>query len=69
MKRIISKDGTVKAVETSHGTVECDYFVNSAGRILVNITFKQGLFNSVSNFFIRTELVIFVLLCTKPMHQ
>jgi len=51
VKRIISKDGTVKAVETSHGTVECDYFVNSAGRILVNITFKQGLFNSVSNFF------------------
>ncbi|XP_023346835.1 pyruvate dehydrogenase phosphatase regulatory subunit, mitochondrial, partial [Eurytemora carolleeae] len=31
VKRIISKDGTVKAVETSHGTVECDYFVNSAG--------------------------------------
>ena len=35
MKRIISKDGTVKAVETSHGTVECDYFVNSAGGNLV----------------------------------
>jgi glycine/D-amino acid oxidase-like deaminating enzyme len=31
VQRVLSEDGRVTAVETSRGTVQCQYFVNSAG--------------------------------------
>ena len=34
VQRINSADGKVKSVETDLGTVECQYFVNSAGQAL-----------------------------------
>ncbi|KAE8737552.1 hypothetical protein FOCC_FOCC016988 [Frankliniella occidentalis] len=31
VKRVVSSDGRIVAVDTSHGTVECQYFVNCGG--------------------------------------
>ena len=37
VKAIKQKGGKVKAVETSKGLVECEYFVNSAGIIPIHV--------------------------------
>ena len=31
--KVNSEDGCVKSVETSHGNVKCEYFINSAGKL------------------------------------
>lgn len=31
VKRVVSSNGRIVAVDTSHGTVECQYFVNCGG--------------------------------------
>ena len=41
VNRILSENGSVKAVETNMGTVECQYFVNSSGTPL------SGVYNMV----------------------
>ena len=51
VQRINSADGKVKSVETDLGTVECQYFVNSAGQVL-NLTRKLfALYICVSSLF------------------
>lgn len=34
MNKVVTKDDAVTAVETSHGTIQCEYFVNCAGQVM-----------------------------------
>lgn len=39
--RILNSNRMVEAVETTHGTIECIYFVNAAGKIIFNYLFED----------------------------
>ena len=49
MQRINSADGKVKSVETDLGTVECQYFVNSAGQALNHLNLIRSPFDLSTN--------------------
>ena len=33
VEKVVTKDDIVTAVETSHGTIKCEYFINCAGQV------------------------------------